>query len=109
MSDLKTRVVNIKNGEPFDVYIGRQRSPKMSPTGRSLRRSIWANPYRGKGCIEKFERYLLEDAQQYLRDTLPAVKGKVLACYCAPPGGVTADDPVCCHGQVIARLADETS
>jgi Domain of unknown function (DUF4326) len=94
----KTRVVNIKSGEPFDVYIGRQTSPKMSPTGRSLRRSIWANPFRGEAAVEKFEHYLLEGEGSFLLDNLPDVRGKVLGCWCKPKP---------CHGDAIARLADE--
>jgi hypothetical protein len=95
---MKTEVVNIRGGEPFDVYIGRQASPKMSPTGRALRRSIWANPFRGKRAVERYDEYLLGDEQRWLRDALPSVQGKVLGCWCKP-------EP--CHGDVIARLADE--
>lgn len=101
----ETVVVNIKSGEPYDLYIGRA-MPRMG-----LRGSIWANPFRiDAGCsreqaIEKYRLWLLE--QRGLLQLLPSLQGKVLACWCAPKGGVTADDPLVCHGQILAGLADE--
>ena len=41
-----TTDVNIGNGEPFDVYIGRQRGPKMWRGGYYIPRSDWANPLK---------------------------------------------------------------
>ena len=29
---------------------------------------------------------------------------KVLICWCAPPEGLTKDDPLQCHGQILLRL-----
>jgi hypothetical protein len=46
-------VVNLKD-EPiphFDVYIGRQMPPSMSPTGEYLARSKWANPFKVGGTV----------------------------------------------------------
>lgn len=35
------------------------------------------------------------------------LRDKVLGCWCAPPGGLTAaDTPHVCHGQTLAQLAD---
>ena len=36
-----------------------------------------------------------------------ALRGKTLACWCAPPGGLGAADALVCHGQVLAALADQ--
>ena len=91
------RVANIKSGEPYDVYIGRA-------NGRyRLQRSIWHNPFKiGKDgnreeVIEKYERYLLEERPD-LVERLPELRGKGLACWCAPER---------CHGDVLLRLAEE--
>lgn len=93
---MNTRVVNIKAGEPYDVYIGRE-------NGRyRLKRSDWYNPFKiGKDgtreeVISKYERYLLEECPD-LVERLPELEGKVLACWCAPQP---------CHGDVLARLAE---
>jgi hypothetical protein len=91
------RVVNVKSGEPFDVYIGRANPRK------GLKQSIWHNPFKeGKDgtreeVIEKYERHLLEERPDLL-ERLPELKGKVLACWCAP-------EP--CHGDVLLDLAWE--
>jgi hypothetical protein len=78
------RVVNIKSGEPYDVYIGWE-----NPRYR-LRRSVWRNPYNKEfrdglitreEAIEKYERYLLEERPD-LVERLPELRQKVLACWC---------------------------
>jgi predicted nucleic acid-binding Zn ribbon protein len=89
----RTRVVHVKSGEPYDLYIGRA-SPR-----HGLKRSIWHNPYKigedgtREEILAKYEHYLLES--QDLIDQLPELRGKVLACWCAP-------EP--CHGDVLVRL-----
>jgi hypothetical protein len=78
----------MKSGERYDVYIGRP--------------SVWGNPFaigrdgdRGE-VIRKYEAWLrarpamMERARQELR-------GKVLACWCAPQA---------CHGDVLLRVAN---
>src|ERR687885_3061091 len=105
---MRGRVVNIKSGEPFDVYIGRA-NPRFG-----LSRSIWANPYRGNASkevrdgtrqevIEKFEQDLRNGGPRTppgLVDRVPELKGKTLACWCSP-------EP--CHGDVLLQLAEEAS
>jgi transcriptional regulator with XRE-family HTH domain len=91
------RVVNVKSGEPYDVYIGRAYPRK------GLKQSTWHNPFKeGKDgtreeVIEKYERHLLEERPDLL-ERLSELKGKVLACWCAPE---------LCHGDVLLRLAWE--
>lgn len=84
-----TRVVNVKR-ENCEVFIGRP--------------SKWGNPFKiGRDgdraeVIAKFEDWI-SGQTQLLRD-LGELRGKTLGCYCAP-------EP--CHGDVLARLVDETA
>lgn len=92
---MKTRVVHCKK-EKFDVYIGRP--------------SIWGNPFSHldntkakfktatrEEAVAKYKEYLLQNPE--LLKKLPALKGKILACWCSPKS---------CHGDVLAELADLT-
>lgn len=80
----KTTVVHCKRS-PYDVYIGRP--------------SKWGNPFT-KGTREEniasYEAWIR--TQPLLISALHELKGKVLGCWCAPKA---------CHGDVLARLADE--
>jgi len=84
---MKTRVVNwIK--EPYDIYIGRG--------------SKWGSPFKigehgtREEVIQQYEQYITS-CKCRLKD-LHELKGKVLGCWCKPE---------VCHGDVLARLADE--
>lgn len=81
-------VVNVKSGEPYDVYVGRP--------------SIWGNPFkpwthgtRDEVC-DQYEEWI--KTQPKLLARLPELKGKRLACHCAP---------LRCHAETLARLANE--
>lgn len=83
-----TTVVNIRHRK-CDVYIGRG--------------SKWGNPFTHigtqmtrKDCIEAYEVWLKQ--QPELLAALGELKGKTLGCYCRP---------MSCHGDVLARLANE--
>jgi len=84
---MPTAVVNRRTAA-FDVYIGRP--------------SKWGNPFVMSNELDRAEvirRY--EDwikTQPDLLAALPELRGKVLGCFCAP---------LACHGDVLARLADE--
>lgn len=84
---MKTRVVNIKSGEPYDVYIGRG--------------SKWGNPYRigpdgsRDDCLNGYFEYLLHSPRLIM--CLPELQGKRLGCFCKPSQ---------CHGDILAALAD---
>jgi AAA domain/Domain of unknown function (DUF4326) len=88
------KVVSIESGEPYDVYVGRGKR------GTKLEKSKWHNPYVvGKDgtrdeCLEKYERHLKASP---LMAELPEIKGKTLACHCAPKP---------CHADVLLRLAN---
>lgn len=82
-----SRVVHCKR-EPFDVYIGRP--------------SKWGNPFEiGRNgtrleVIARYEEWI--GSQPDLLAALPELAGRTLGCWCAPRA---------CHGDVLARLADE--
>ena len=90
-----TKVVHCKK-EKFDVYIGRP--------------SKWGNPFTFKqGTIAEFvvpkdevliryEAWLKQ--QPELMGSLHELKGKTLGCWCHPKP---------CHGDILARLADEAT
>jgi hypothetical protein len=92
----KTKLINIKSGEPFDVYIGRGRG------------SIWGNPFTHikdretkalyivdsrKEAISKYKEYLLNNP--ILMGKIEELRGKTLACYCHPKS---------CHGDIIIEV-----
>ena len=80
------KVVHCKR-EAYDVYVGRP--------------SKWGNPFvidrdgDRREVITKFEAWLLD--QPLLVSALPELRGKVLACWCAPQP---------CHADVLSRLAN---
>jgi hypothetical protein len=104
----RTRVVH-RRRERFDVLIDRT--------------TPWGNPYSAKpSTLARFRvgtdaeaiagfngwaRTSSEPRAAWIRAHLDEVLGKVLGCWCAPLGGVTADDPLVCHGQILARMAAE--
>ncbi len=84
---MSTTVVHCKR-EPFDVYIGRP--------------SRWGNPFViGKDgsraeVIAKYAEWIWD--QPALIDTVRELRGKRLGCYCAPHA---------CHGDILARIAED--
>lgn len=86
---MSAAVVHCKR-EPFDVYIGRP--------------SRWGNPFSiGRDgtraeVIAKYEAWIV--TQPELLAALPDLAGKTLGCWCSP---------LACHGDVLARLADEAA
>lgn len=84
---MSPKVVHCKRAK-HDVYIGRP--------------SKWGNPFvvgrdgSRSEVILKYEAWLM--SQPALVSALPELKGKVLACWCAP---------LACHGDVLVRLANK--
>jgi hypothetical protein len=99
---VSTLVVDVRS-DPYDVYVGRA-NPR-----HHLARSTWHNPFRigadgtREEVLDKYREYLL--GRPDLLAQLGELRGRVLGCWCAPPGGLCADDPVICHGQILATLA----
>ena len=94
---LETTVVNIRTCGPdgYDVYIGR------AVSRRSLPASKWMNPFPIQGeltrenVIDIYRVYL--SASPELMADLHELRGKRLACWCAPEA---------CHGDVLAALVN---
>ena len=89
-------VVNRRRRVAYDVYVGRP--------------SIWGNPFSHRfgtrpefrvdtqeDAIDEYARWLREQPQLVER-AKRELRGKVLACWCAP-------EP--CHAEVLARIANE--
>jgi hypothetical protein len=84
--------------------------PGIAPSGaiKIGRGSKWGNPFDWRGnkktipvkdrseAIARYEAYLL--AKPELLQSLPELKGKDLACWCAPEA---------CHGDVLLRYAND--
>jgi len=93
--ELPTSVIHVRDMQEGDVYIGRRNARYGLPE------SIWHNPFKvGKDgtreeVIAKFEAYLL--ASPELLAQIPTLRGKRLACWCAPK---------LCHGEILIRLAE---
>lgn len=93
--DSGIRLVNLRSGEPYDIYIGR-----ANPWKR-LAASRWSNPFRvgPKGTREevlaRYRAHIL--ARSDLIDALPELRGRTLACWCSP---------LPCHGDVLRELVE---
>jgi hypothetical protein len=95
---MTTPVINIKNKQPFDVYIGNRIRfhPEKYP------QSKWGNPYAK--YLKKYGRNkVIKMYKEYIRsrpdllNQLHQLKDKTLGCWCKP---------LPCHGDVLAELAD---
>ena len=91
----------------YDVYVGR-------PT-------IWGNPYGASGWASKppghaagqpvdlmsalaaYEAYL-SGHPDLIERARAMLKGKVLACWCIDD--LSGKEPIVCHAQILARVAD---
>jgi hypothetical protein len=91
----ETRVINIRTGEPYDLYIGR-----ANPRYR-LGRSKWANPFKlgpdgdRDQVLAKYRDWI--QTQPELLAQVGELRGKVLACWCKPEA---------CHGDILSELAE---
>ena len=92
---MTTKVVNVRTGEYFDIFIGRGRD------------SLLGNPFKigrdgnRQEVIEKFRPYFyerLERDPEYKAKVL-SLKGRVVGCFCKP-------NP--CHGDVYVEYLDGT-
>ncbi len=85
----RTTVVNIRNGEDYDVYIGRP--------------SKWGNPFRLSDygndrelLLKVYRHWLLRPAQTTLRRAARReLLGKRLGCFCALQA---------CHGHILIEV-----
>lgn len=92
-----SKVVNIKSGEPYDVYVGRG--------------SKWGNPFSHlpntsapwpvetrEDAIRAYEDYLINKRTDLVAAAKTELKGKILGCYCKP---------LDCHGDILLKIANE--
>jgi hypothetical protein len=86
---LRTCVVNIRQGDKYDVFIGR-------PT-------CWGNPFElGKDgtreeVIAKYQEWILSQPELVER-VRKELQGKILGCYCSPS--------LMCHGDILVKIAE---
>lgn len=103
----RTVVVSLYR-DAFDVYIGRPGRGQPGEFGNPFRPAQDTAEARDH-CLRQFLAYFLrrlDDDPEFCRRVL-ALRGRRLGCFCAPRGGLTADDrPWRCHGQVIAAYCD---
>lgn len=105
------RVINIKNHDQYDIYIGRG--------------SIFGNPYTHlplhntsakykvnsiKDAVMNYKIYFDDRIENDSRFLLAVSKlhGKTLGCYCVkhPISGYTDPDNIICHGQIIVNFLE---
>jgi len=95
--DVTHLVVHCKH-DKYDVYIGRR-----NPTITQTKDFSWGNPFKipedgnREQVIQKYDDWLMQQPKLIER-AKKELKGKVLACWCAPQA---------CHGHVLARVANE--
>lgn len=99
-----TTVINIKDApegwqsDPQYIYIGR------AVPRKGLKRSLFANPFvigedgSREACVRKFEGWTAGVMHMAYGQSVRLLRGKTLVCWCAP---------LMCHGDVLAKLADE--
>lgn len=98
-----TTVVNIKRGEPYDVYIGRPGRGFAGPFGNPIlvgRACPVCGMTHDRGGTLVCFRALLERAVEtdaVFRRQVRELSGKRLGCFCAP---------MACHGDHLAEVAD---
>ncbi len=92
----KTIVVNIKDTDEYDFYIGRGHGSKLGNPFSHLAATMHSDRCNTREeAIEKYTEWVFTQPQ--IINRLPELKGKILACYC---------DPLPCHGHILAKLAD---
>lgn len=98
----QTRVINLKTGVPYTVYIGRANDRYR------LRQSKWHNPFKigphgtRDEVLTQYRAYVL--GRPELLAQIGELRGQTLGCWCAPAVGFQGQ--LLCHGQVLAALAD---
>lgn len=102
---MTTTVVNIRDTKDYDVYVGR----RVKTDDYNLERYDYANPF--KLVSEKDRDIVYNNYERWLKQQhrwqdqlnmdwdLDKLKGKRLACWCAPKK---------CHADLLAKLADMT-
>jgi len=100
-----SKVVNIYHREKYDVYIGRAGRGEQGIFGNPILRNkkcplcneIHVEQGSTLSCYKIYlERRLEEDSD--FRESVKALKGKVLGCFCPPKP---------CHGDILIRACSD--
>jgi hypothetical protein len=88
-------VVHCKRS-PYDVYVGRK-NPQISNSDFK-----WGNPFKNQDeskydRVLQFQEWILSKPE-LIEMAKKELKGKVLACWCAPE---------CCHAEILCKIANE--
>lgn len=86
--------------QPENVYIGRPGIVFIEGARYPKNGSVFANPFKGEGALEKFKTYIRNRLikEPELVQQLIALRGKNLGCWCHPSP---------CHGDVLLELIEE--
>lgn len=91
---MSTKVVNIDNGDRFDVYIGRH-PRQWEFEVFSCPENIRAKQIGREEMLRRYREYVAANPDIVL--ACAEIKGLTLGCYCKP-------EP--CHGDILAEIAD---
>lgn len=102
---MKTRVVNIRETDEYDFYIGRPGRGEEGYYGNPIRvgspcpvcRGVHKRGGNTLGCFEEYARDRIKRDVVY-RERVKELHGKTLGCFCKPKK---------CHGDILAKLAEE--
>ena len=90
------KVVHCKR-DAYDVYVGRP--------------SIWGNEFtveqHGRCNAVRLHAEKVRANPQLIAKIKRELRGKVLACWCAPKGGADMNGKLICHAQTLAQIANE--
>ncbi len=89
-----TEAVNIKHGDAYDVYGGRKGSGLDGPFGNYVEEG--QNRYERVANFRAYFKKRIEEDQAY-RDSIIALRGKRLGCFCMP---------LRCHLMVIVEYLE---
>lgn len=103
---MPTTVVNLKLGQPYDVYIGRAKKRVRSGVVKATKPGedgLFCNPFPKMGpkeeLLELFRNYFFRRVVKDLefRTAVLGLRNLRLGCFCAPAP---------CHGHIIAAWID---
>lgn len=87
-------VINIKDDEAYDVYIGRP-SKYGNPFSHKEKTTAKYKVSSRAEAVEKYREWILEGEGMYLLNNIEELRGKVLGCWCKPKK---------CHGDVLIEI-----
>lgn len=90
------KVVHIKSGEPYDIYIGRPSKFGNPYTHKEGTGAPWVVDTR-EDAIRLYEEWLREQPELMVA-VKKELRGKILGCFCSP---------LACHGDILLKIANE--